>query len=62
MQEKLKKLKLEAEDIKKKYEEKLNRLEEVRDKAYEEARREAKDIIANAKDEADDILKSYERT
>ncbi|MBB6716291.1 endonuclease MutS2 [Clostridium gasigenes] len=53
-----KKIKLEAEDIKKKYEEKLNRLEEVRDKAYEEARRDARDIVANAKDEADDILKA----
>jgi len=53
-----KKIKLEAEAIKKKYEEKLNRLETVRDKAYEDARREAKDIVANAKDEADEILKA----
>ena len=53
-----KKIKLEAENIRKKYEEKLNRLETVRDKAYEEARREARDIIANAKEEADEILKA----
>ena len=53
-----KKIKLEAEAIKKKYEEKLNRLETVRDKAYEDARREAKDIVSNAKDEADEILKA----
>ena len=53
-----KKIKLEAENIKKKYEEKLNRLETVRDKAYEEARREARNIVADAKDEADEILKA----
>ncbi|MGL5086296.1 MAG: endonuclease MutS2, partial [Clostridium sp.] len=53
-----KKIRLEAENIKKKYEEKLDRLEVVRDKAYEEARRDAKDIVANAKEEADDILKA----
>lgn len=53
-----KKIKLEAETLKKKYEEKLARLEVVRDKAYEEARRDAKDIVACAKDEADEILKA----
>lgn len=53
-----KKIKLEAENIKKKYEEKLNRLETVRDKAYEEARREARNIVADAKEEADEILKA----
>ncbi|MGL5381443.1 endonuclease MutS2 [Clostridium sp.] len=52
------KIKLDAETLKKKYEEKLGRLEEVRDKAYEDARREAKDIISRAKDEADEILKA----
>lgn len=52
------KIKLDAETLKKKYEEKLGRLEEVRDKAYEDARREAKDIISKAKDEADEILKA----
>ena len=53
-----KKIKLEAEELKKKYTEKLEKLESVRDKAYGEARREAKDIIAKAKDEADEILKA----
>lgn len=48
----------EAEELKKKYEEKLERLEETRDKAYMDARREAKEIISNAKDEADEILKA----
>ncbi|MDS0527488.1 endonuclease MutS2 [Clostridium sp. SHJSY1] len=51
-------LKLEAATIKKNYEEKLNRLETVKDNAYNEARREAKEIISRAKDEADDILKA----
>jgi DNA mismatch repair protein MutS2 len=53
-----KRIKLEAEDFKKKYDDKLKKLEEVRDKAYNDARREAKDIIAKAKDEADEILKA----
>ena len=53
-----KKLKIDAEEVKKKYEEKLKKLDEVRDKAYSEARREAKDIISKAKDEADEILKA----
>ena len=53
-----KKIKLEAEELKEKYTEKLEKLESVRDKAYGEARREAKDIIAKAKDEADEILKA----
>lgn len=48
----------QAEDLKKKYEEKLEKLENTREKAYMDARREAKEIIANAKDEADDILKA----
>ena len=48
----------EAIDLKKKYDEKLKKLEKTRDKAYMDARREAKDIIANAKDEADEILKA----
>ncbi len=48
----------EAEELKKKYEEKLKRLEVTRDRAYMDARREAKEIIANAKDEADEILKA----
>ncbi len=53
-----KKIKIEAEELKKKYDEKLKRLDEIRDKAYGEARREARDIISKAKDEADEILKA----
>ena len=53
-----KKLKIEADEIKKKYDEKLKRLDEIRDKAYSEARQEARDIISKAKDEADEILKA----
>lgn len=52
------KLKLEAQTIKKNYEDKLSRLESVKDNAYNEARREAKEIISRAKDEADEILKA----
>ena len=52
------KIKAEAEKLKKEYEDKLKRLETTRDKAYNEARREAKEIISKAKDEADDILKA----
>ena len=51
-------IKIETEKIKRTYEEKLKRLETTRDKAYMDARREAKDIIARAKDEADEILKA----
>ena len=51
-------IKIEAEKIKKSYEEKLKKLDITRDKAYKEARREAREIIANAKDEADEILKA----
>jgi len=53
-----KRIKLEAKKIKSKYEEKLKKLEDVREKAYIEAKREAKNIIASAKDEADEILKA----
>ena len=53
-----KKLKDEAEELKKKFEDKLEKLEKTREKAYMDARREAKDIVSNAKDEADDILKA----
>lgn len=52
------KIKAEAEKLKKEYEEKLKKLERTRDKAYNEARREAKEIVASAKDEADEILKA----
>lgn len=51
-------LKKEAEELKEKYKDKLERLEKARDKAYMDARHEAKEIIANAKDEADEILKA----
>jgi DNA mismatch repair protein MutS2 len=53
-----KKIKDEAEELKRKFEDKLEKLENTREKAYMDARREAKDIISNAKDEADDILKA----
>ncbi|MGL4569746.1 MAG: endonuclease MutS2 [Clostridium sp.] len=48
----------EAIKLKDKYEEKLKKLDKTRDKAYMDARREAKEIISRAKDEADDILKA----
>ena len=51
-------IKIEAEKMKRTYEEKLKKLETTRDKAYNEARREAKEIISSAKDEADEILKA----
>lgn len=58
MQEKLRFLKKRRSNFKKRFEDKLERLEITRDKAYMDARREAKEIIANAKDEADEILKA----
>lgn len=48
----------DALKLKRKYEEKLEKLDKTRDKAYMDARKEAKDIISNAKDEADEILKA----
>lgn len=51
-------LKDQADELKKKYEEKLEKLENTREKAYMDARKEAKEIISNAKDEADEILKA----
>ncbi|WP_459480468.1 endonuclease MutS2 [Clostridium saccharoperbutylacetonicum] len=51
-------IKKEAEELKKKYEEKLEKLDNTREKAYMDARREAKEIISEAKDEADEILKA----
>ncbi len=50
-------LKLERDKEKKKYEEKLEGLQKVRDNALIDARREAKNIIKEAKEEADKILK-----
>lgn len=51
-------LKLEMENLKEKYEEKLYNLNKARENTLYEARREAKGIIKDAKEEADDILKS----
>ncbi len=51
-------LKKEAEELKARYKDKLEKLEKARDKAYMDARHEAKEIIANAKEEADEILKA----
>lgn len=51
-------LKKEAEELKLRYEDKLQKLEKARDKAYMDARHEAKEIISNAKEEADEILKA----
>ena len=51
-------LKKEAEELKARYEDKLERLEKTREKAYMDARHEAKQIISDAKDEADEILKA----
>ena len=51
-------LKKEAEELKARYEDKLERLEKTREKAYMDARHEAKRIISDAKDEADEILKA----
>ena len=51
-------LRKEVEKSKLLYEEKLKKLEVTRDKAYSDARIEAKKIISEAKDEADEILKA----
>jgi len=51
-------LKIEAENIKRKYEEKLDKVEKIRDKAYDEAKKEAREIISKAKEEADEILRT----
>ena len=53
-----KRIKDEAEALKKKYDEKLKKLDIIRDKVYNEARQEAKQIISDAKDEADEIVKA----
>lgn len=47
----------EAEELKIKYEEKLYSIKDTREKALMEGRREAKRVIAEAKEEADGILK-----
>ena len=50
-------LKQEAENLKNKYEDRLEGLENMRENAYAEARREAKNLLRDAKEEADEILK-----
>ncbi|MGL4772151.1 MAG: endonuclease MutS2, partial [Clostridium sp.] len=52
------KIKLDALKLKEEYEEKISKMHVTRDKAYEEARKEAKDIVSRAKDEADEILRA----
>ncbi len=52
------KYKIQAKMMKEKYEEKLARIEQVRENAYAEARRESKAILDDAKEEADNILKN----
>lgn len=51
-------LKIQAEDLKEKYEEKLNTVDRTREKALREAQREGKNILREAKEEADTILKN----
>lgn len=51
-------LKIEAQKLKGKYEEKLYILNDTREKALMEGRREAKKILSEAKEEADEILKN----
>lgn len=50
--------KAQAKMFKEKYETKLEKIDKVRDNAYAEARREAKDILNTAKEEAEEILKN----
>lgn len=52
------KYKLQAKMIKEKLDVKLARIDEVRENAYAEARRESKAILDSAKEEADAILKN----
>ncbi|MFT5871865.1 MAG: DNA mismatch repair protein MutS2 [Clostridium sp.] len=51
-------LKQEASKLKEKYQEKLYKLENIRENAMYEAQREAKQFIRNAKEESDVILKN----
>ncbi|MDP4089033.1 MAG: endonuclease MutS2 [Bacillota bacterium] len=51
-------LKLEAEKLKDKYEEKLYGIQKSKDNILQNAQREAKSIIRTAKEEADDIAKN----
>lgn len=51
-------IKEEAEELRKRYEDKLQRMEKTREKTYMDAKHDAKEIIAKAKEEADEILKA----
>lgn len=51
-------LKAEAENIKNKFEEKFNSLQNTREKVLIDAQREAKRVIKDAKEDADSILKN----
>lgn len=51
-------IKKDAEKLKLRYEEKLYKFEQTREKSLYEAQREAKDIIRDAKEESDAILKN----
>lgn len=50
-------LKIEALHIKEKYENKYKKFQSIRDKSLKQSQRKAKDIIRDAKEEADNILK-----
>ncbi|WP_027634261.1 endonuclease MutS2 [Clostridium hydrogeniformans] len=50
-------LKTNIESLKKNYEDKLQGIDKIREKALEEARREARSVLRDAKEEADQILK-----
>lgn len=51
-------LKYEALKLKDKYADKMGKIENIREKAYSEARRDAKQILRAAKEESDEILKN----
>jgi DNA mismatch repair protein MutS2 len=54
-------LRIKMEDLKRQYEEKLERLNSSRDKLLMEAQKNAKDLLHEAKEEADDILKNIRK-
>ncbi|MCJ7688529.1 MAG: endonuclease MutS2, partial [Clostridiaceae bacterium] len=51
-------LKLEASKLKEKYQEKMYKMENIRENAMYQAQRDAKQLIRNAKEESDDIIKN----
>ncbi|MBL4931072.1 endonuclease MutS2 [Clostridium paridis] len=51
-------LRVEAEKLRDKYNSKLESLDKMRENAFVEARREAKQLLRDAKDQADEILKN----